>query len=118
MSGNPTNQELVELLGSGTIVPMLKPRKTIVCFAGVGLAVSAVLDMCAEFGLMHTFSNGMDTVFAIAYFVLCPLHFLIWFCLFEGCEKNGWYSAAMYAGLGLLNAAIYALAGKIWISRR
>jgi hypothetical protein len=115
-TGNPTHQELVEQLGSGTIVPMLKPRKTILRFAGVGLAASAILGICADYGLIHTFSKGMEVGFDVAYFVLCPPHFLIWFCLFDGCEKNGWYSAAMYAGFGLLNAALYALAGKIWIS--
>jgi hypothetical protein len=118
MSGNATNQELVERRGSDIIVRMLKSRKTILCFAGVGFAVSMVLDVCGEFALRHNFSSGLEVVFDVAYFVLCLPNFLVLFCFDNGCEKSGWDTAAIYVGLAVLNAAIYAIGGKIWISHR
>jgi hypothetical protein len=60
--------------------------------------------------------NGRDLLAMAVLLILCPAQLFFAFCF--DCEVIGWDGFVMYSIIGVLNMAIYAVAGYIVISLR
>ena len=95
---------------------MRKPWKTIVGFALLGLAIAALSYAYAAFHDYTKPMNGRDLLAMVVSLILCPAQFFFAFCI--DCEVIGWDGFIMYSIIGVLNMAIYAVAGGIVVSLR
>jgi len=95
---------------------MRQPWKIITSFAVFGLVVAAVSYAYAAFDNYTGPMNGFRFAFWTASMILCPPQFLFIGCI--DCEVIGTDGLIMYSIVGLLNAALYAAVGAMFVRLR
>jgi hypothetical protein len=95
---------------------MRKHWKTIAGFALVGLAIAAVLYLQALSQDYTRTRNPGDLLLGFVSFILCPPSWLFVMCI--DCEAGGSGGLMMYSVVGLLNAALYAGIGALFVALR
>ena len=95
---------------------MRKPWKTIAAFALIGLLVAAASYAYAAFGDYTKPMNGFRFALLTASMIFCPPQFLFILCI--DCEVIGTDGLIMYSIVGVLNAALYAAVGAIFVRLR
>ena len=95
---------------------MRKPRKTIVGFALLGLAIAGASYAYWAFYDYTEPMNGVRLAVATISMILCPPQLLFTFCI--DCEVIGWGGFIMYSIIGVLNAALYSVIGVLVVGLR
>jgi hypothetical protein len=93
-----------------------KPRKTIVGFALLGLAIAGASYAYWAFYDYTEPMNGIRFAVATISMILCPPQLLFTFCI--DCEVIGWGGFIMYSIIGVLNAALYSVIGALVVGLR
>lgn len=95
---------------------MRKPWKIITTFALFGLVVAAASYAYAGFDDYTKPMSGFRFALWTVSMVLCPTQFLFAGCI--DCEVIGTGGLIMYSIVGVLNAALYAAVGAIFLRLR
>ena len=95
---------------------MSNQSKTVLIFAGAGLLVAVACGMYAALVDYSTSSHGLGLTLAVISVILCPPQLLFGFCI--DCEVTGWGGVIMYSIIGVLNVALYALVGFMFVKLR
>ena len=95
---------------------MRKPWRVIGGFAALGLAIAAVIYVLSLIYDYSSHANAIGVALGLASFILCPPTLLFVTCI--DCEVTGWNGVYMFAIIGLLNAALYAVIGAVVVSLR
>src|SRR5262249_18213792 len=95
---------------------MGKPAKIITAFAVFGLIVAAAAYAYAARDDYTKPMSGFRYAVTTTSIILCPPQLLFTFCI--DCEAIGWGGFIMYSMIGVLNAALYAVIGAIFVSLR
>lgn len=95
---------------------MHKPWKIITTFALLGLLVAAASYAYAAFYDYSKPMNGLKFALWATSVILCPPQLLYAFCI--DCEVIGTNGLFMYSVVGVLNAALYAAIGAIFVRLR
>ena len=95
---------------------MSRPWKIITTFSLFGLAVAGASYAYAVFDDYTKPMNGFRFVLWTISMILCPPQFLFVLCI--DCEVIGTGGAIMYSIVGVLNAALYAVIGAIFLRLR
>ena len=88
-----------------------EPWEIIVGFALLGLVIAAAAYAYAAFYNYGKPTNAFDIAMMFVSVILCPPQLIFAMCL--DCEVIGWDGFTMYSIIGVLNAALYAIIGKI-----
>jgi hypothetical protein len=88
-----------------------EPWEIILGFALLGLAIAAASYLYAAFYDYSKPTNALDIAVGFVSMILCPPQLIFVMCI--DCEVIGWDGFIMYSIIAVLNAALYALVGKV-----
>lgn len=95
---------------------MSNQSKIVSSFAAAGLLVAVTCGVYAALVDYSTSSHGLGLTLAIISVILCPPQLLFGFCI--DCEVTGVGGLIMYSIIGVLNVALYALVGFVFVKLR
>jgi len=95
---------------------MRKPWKIVTMFALFGVVVAAASYAYAAFDDYTKPMNGFRFALWTVSAILCPPQLIFAMCI--DCEAIGWDGFIMYSIVGVLNAALYAAVGAIFVALR